>query len=484
MHSPIWAMAADRRTLTDAPPPEMELTLGEAAEAVGGSFSGGTTLTIRPTGVSIDSRTVRQGDLFFAIGGPRFDGHDFVDAAFTAGAAGAVVLAERAGQWRAGSVLAVKDTVDALAKLASYYRDKLSCAVVAVTGSNGKTSTKDLVAHVLAGTCLVGGTQGNLNNYLGVPLTLLSLRSKHEAAVVEMGASKRGEIAYLAGLAKPRIGVITNVGPTHLEEMGSIEAVAAAKAELASALPRHGALIVNGDDSLLLGAVSAIARNDLRVVKCGFGPGCDVRADSCVSLGDEGMRFETAELGTATVPTLGRHSVYNALMAFAVGRELGLDPDAIRGRLSSFRPPSLRLQLLRLGDLTVLNDCYNSNPASAVAALRTLGEYPARGRRVAVLGDMLELGGESARLHGELGREAAAVDWLLTTGIWAGEIAAAAVAGGLDPEDAQVCTDMAALIAALMDGLRPGDVVLVKASRAIGMEQVAQALEGRFPKGS
>jgi UDP-N-acetylmuramoyl-tripeptide--D-alanyl-D-alanine ligase len=462
----------------------MELALDEIAVTVGGSLSGGPDSESFPTGVSIDSRTVKKGDLFFAISGPRFDGHDFVDAAFKAGACAAVVNQNKAEGPPRGPVLAVGDTVEALGRLASYYRDKLRLTVVAVTGSNGKTSTKDLVAHVLAGSRLVGGTQGNLNNYLGVPLTLLSLRTEHEIAVVEMGASRRGEIGLLSRLAKPQIGVITNVGPTHLEEMGTIEAVAATKAELAAALPHEGALILNGDDDLLVDAVSSVSRPDLRTVKCGFGPGTDLRAISSESLGETGTRFEVKGFGVATVPALGRHNVYNALMAIAVGLELGLEPEAIRRRLAGFKPPAMRLQLLRLGGIVVLNDCYNSNPASADAALKALQEYPSRGRRVAALGDMLELGAEAESLHRGLGSEASSVDWLLTTGRWAREVADAAVAAGLDAGRADVFGDLEELTSALLEGLKPGDVVLVKASRAIGMEKVAQALEGRLPKGS
>lgn len=477
-------MAADRQTQTDGPPPEMELTLDEVAEAAGGSLSDTSALTARPTGVSIDSRSIRKGELFFAIRGPRFDGHDFVGETLDRGAVGAVVGADRFGGRSVGPVIPVADTVEALQRLASYYRKKLHCNVVAVTGSNGKTSTKDLVAHVLAGSRLVGGTRGNLNNHLGVPLTLLSLRPAHEVAVVEMGASKRGEIRALARLACPAFGIITNVGPTHLEEMGSIDAVAETKAGLACELDPGGALVINGDDDLLLGAVRSTSRRDIRTIKCGFGPHNDVRVIACRNLGPRGMEFEIDGLGEATVPTLGAHSVYNAMMAIAVGREMGVPFGEMRNRLADFTSPSLRLQLLRAGDLVILNDSYNSNPASAEAALKALKEYPCRGRRVAVLGDMLELGDESARLHRELGAKASSVDWLLTLGRWAKEAAGAAVGAGLDSHRAAAFTDKAALEAALLDGLRRDDVVLVKASRALGIESIAQALEGRFPKGS
>lgn len=462
----------------------MELTLEEVAAAIGGSLRGGTAPTLHPTGVSIDSRTIKKGELFFAISGPRFDGHDFVGDALKGGSCGAVVDASRVGESHLGPLLAVEDTVEALGKLASYYRGKLDCAVIAITGSNGKTSTKDLVAHVLAGSRPVGGTRGNLNNYLGVPLTLLSLRPTHEVAVVEMGASKRGEIGHLASLARPGIGIITNVGPTHLEEMGTIEAVAATKAELAAALPRAGALVVNGDDALLSEAVSRVSREDLRVTRCGFGSDCDIRATTSDELGDAETRFEIEGAGAFVLPALGRHNVYNALMAFAVCRELGLDPDAIRRRLAGFKAPSMRLEVLRIGDIVVLNDCYNSNPASAAAALDALRHYPCGGRRVAVLGDMLELGEKAERLHCSLGEDASFVDWLLTTGRWATEVANGAVAAGLDSGRADVFPDLDEMTSALADGLGHGDVVLIKASRAVGMETVAQALEGRFPKGS
>jgi UDP-N-acetylmuramoyl-tripeptide--D-alanyl-D-alanine ligase len=464
--------------------PYMELSLGEAAIAMGGALSDESAARIRPAGVSIDSRTILAGELFFAVEGPRFDGHAFVADAFEAGASGAVVRRGRPAERVPGPTVAVGDTVAALQALAAHYREALECTVIGVTGSNGKTTTKDLVAHVLAGTRLVGGTQGNLNNYLGVPLTLLSLRREHRAAVVEMGASVVGEISTLARIAKPGIGVITNVGPTHLEEMGSVENVAKTKAELAAELSRGGALIVNGDDELLLSAVEGALRADVDLITCGFGPRCRVKAVSSKALGSRGMEFEVEGWGTASVRALGAHSVYNALMALAVGSEMGMSFEEMRDRLAAFQPPAMRLQPVRAGGLVLLNDAYNSNPASARAALMALKDYPCSGRRVAVLGDMLELGEGSARLHRELGGEASFVDLLLTLGRWAGEVETGAVGRGLDPRAVKAFEDKEALTTALLEVLRPGDVVLVKASRAIGMEEVAQALEGRFPKGS
>ncbi len=477
-------MAAGRQSGTDGRPPLLELTLEEAASAMGGELEDSSARSIRPAGASIDSRSIREGEIFFAIEGPRFDGHDFVGAAFEAGAVCAVVRHGFGRNETAGPTISVTDTVAALQGLAAHYRGVLDCSVIAVTGSNGKTTTKDLVAHVLAGTRQVSGTRGNLNNYLGVPLTLLSLRAEHEAAVIEMGASTAGEIAMLARIARPQLGVITNVGPTHLEEMGTVEKVAAAKSELLSELAGGGTLIVNGDDEILMSAIGAVSRQDVRIVRCGFGADCDVRAASCRSIGSEGMEFGIEGLGEATIPALGRHSVYNALLAVAVSMEMGVPFGDVRERLSGFTPPSLRLQVLRAGGVVVLNDSYNSNPASAAAALGALEDFPARGRRIAVLGDMLELGPDSARLHRELGARARSADRLLVLGRWARDVIAGAVEAGLDPGKASAFEDKPALVAELLSRLGGGDVVLIKASRAMGMDEVAAAIEERLSKGA
>jgi len=477
-YSPVWAMAAGRRTGADGRRARMEMTLAEAAAAIGGSLSEGASASARPSGVSIDSRTIAEGEIFFAVAGPRFDGHDFVQDAFAAGAICSVVNRGRKDAVPEGRpAILVEDTVGALQRLASYYREKLGCDVVAVTGSNGKTSTKDLVAHVLAGSRLVGGTRGNLNNYLGVPLTLLSLPEGCEVAVVEMGASRKGEIRRLARIASPRLGTITNVGPAHLEEMGTVEAVARTKAELAEELPPGGTVVANGDDALLMEAVRSVLRSDIRLVRCGFGPGNDVRAVSFESSGERGVKFTVDGLGEASLQAIGKHSVYNALMAVAVGLEFGMAFEEIRDRLASFEPPPLRLRPRRAGEVVILDDSYNSNPASAAAALAALREYPCSAKRVAVFGDMLELGEESARLHRELGRRAAFVDRLMAVGEWAGETVRGAVAGGMPPARASAFEDKGSLFAALAGCLESGDVVLVKGSRGAAMEEIVEKLE-------
>jgi UDP-N-acetylmuramoyl-tripeptide--D-alanyl-D-alanine ligase len=436
--------------------------------------------SVRLVGVSIDTRTIEPGELFVAIKGPRFDGHDFVEQAFERRAAAAVLESRWGRETLRGPVIEVKNTVEALQRLAAYHREALCATVVAITGSNGKTTTKDLVAHVLAGTRQVGGTQGNLNNHLGVPLTILSLRSSDEAAVIELGASGLGEISNLARLAKPHVGVITNVGPTHLEQMGTVEQVARCKAELVAELSSGGTLVVNGDDEKLLAEIRRAEREDVRIITCGLGPDCMLRVAAWRDLGLDGMEFEVAGWGTARVPTLGRHSITNAVLALAVGWDMGMTFEKMCERLAEFTPPSLRMNCLRLKDLLVLNDCYNSNPASANAALQTLRELPVGGRRVAVLGDMLELGKGSAQFHRELGRAASFVDWLLFTGQWADEVVKGAVGAGLGPDRAGTFADRDSLTSALVKGLRPGDVVLIKGSRAVGLEHVTRTLEREF----
>jgi UDP-N-acetylmuramoyl-tripeptide--D-alanyl-D-alanine ligase len=461
------------------------MSLDEAARATGGDLKNATeeSRACHLSGVSIDTRTISEGELFVAIQGPRFDGHDFVDQAFDNGAVAVVLQEGRFTGRDRGPVIEVGDTVKALQGLAAHHREKLTATVVAVTGSNGKTTTKDLVAHVLAGTRPVGGTQGNLNNHLGVPLTILSLRPFHGVAVIELGASAKGEISTLARLAKPQIGVITNVGPTHLEQMGSVEEVARCKAELMAELNPGGTLVLNGDDERLVAEVGRSARKDVKLIKCGFGPDCAVRAVGCRNLGPDGMEFEIEGWGTARVPTLGQHSVRNALLALAVGWSIGSTFRLMCERLDGFESPSMRMNCLRLSGLLVLNDCYNSNPASAGAALQTLKDMPATGRRVAVLGDMLELGEKSPEFHRELGERASFADWLLVTGQWADEVVSGAVGAGLKPALASSFADKAKLVSALLKGLRPGDVILVKGSRGIGLEDVTRKLQEEFPEG-
>jgi len=448
-------------------------------------------------GVSIDSRTVATGEVFFAIRGERFDGHDFVGQALDNGAVAAVVSREAAepsgthGDERAarasdaGSVLLrVGDTVEALQKLAAWYRGRLDLKVVAVTGTNGKTTTKDMTAAVLSAAMPTARTEGNLNNHIGVPLTLLDFTSRQRAAVVEMGMNHPGEIARLARIARPEVGVITNVAEGHLESMETLEAVAEAKGELLEALPAEGAAVLNADDARVM---SQASRTKADVTTFGLGPTADIRATGVREVigggPTPGVEFQIAGDGAVRLPVPGRHNVANALAALAVGDVLGVDREAATAALESFRSSPMRMDVTKVGRLTVLNDAYNSNPGSLTAALETLVSVAAGRPALAALGDMLELGARSAAAHREAGAAAAwlGLARLLLYGEEVAHLRDGAIAGGMPPDDVTIFDDKDAL-ARELEGLAERDVVLlVKGSRGMRMEEVVELLVREAP---
>jgi UDP-N-acetylmuramoyl-tripeptide--D-alanyl-D-alanine ligase len=432
------------------------------------------------SGVTIDNRTVAPAGLFFAIKGDRFDGHDFAEAAVAAGAQGVVVARGRGAEIGAGVVIEVDDTVKALGSLGREHRLSLpGLRLVGITGSNGKTTTKEMVAAILgaaAGPEAVLKTEGNLNNHLGVPLTLLRLHAGHAFAVVEMGMSGLGEIAYLTELARPDVAVIVNIAGVHLEQLQTIENVARAKAEIFAGLGGSGVAVYAAGEPLLAEHVAAIPAARRRT----FGPAdsdADVRYDH-VRVGPTGVElrlYSDDNVSVLNVPLIGRHNASNAAAAATVARVLGVDHKAIVEGLARVRPAKHRAQLVPLGGRTLLDDCYNAAPPSMRAALDALVEItPLSGQKVAVLGDMLELGPDSERLHAEIGAYAAErVDQLITIGPLSAAMHAAAAALGDrrlhsgDPEAA------AARVSAIS---RAGDVVLVKASRGMRLERVIEAL--------
>lgn len=399
-----------------------------------------------PSRVTIDSRDVGAGDLFVGLPGTRVDGGRFAADALAAGAWGVLVTPEHAEAARCakpGALIAAADPLAALGRLANSWRRELDCTVVGITGSAGKTSTKDLLAGMLAPHRRVVATAKNLNTEIGLPLTVLGAPSDTEVLVLEMGMRGAGQIAELATIAEPDVGVIVNVGPVHLELLGSIEAIAATKAELVAALRPGGTAIVPAGESLL----EAHLRPDVRTVT--FGPGGDVDT-----------------LGDVDVPFTSAHMRSNALAALAAARAVGVEPTGrIEVALSELRGERIELP----GGVVVVNDCYNANPMSMRAALDDLG-LSASGRRVAVLGDMLELGPQEQRLHEEIGDHARAsgVEVLVTVGPRARHM------GGAHHVD--TAQEAAAL---LPDLLQPGDTVLVKGSRGVGLEVVAEALLAR-----
>jgi len=436
-------------------------------------------------GVSTDTRAIPAGSAFVALRGERFDGHDFLGDALRAGAACALVAGDRAGVAAEGApglpLLAVPDTLAALGAVARLHRLRFPIPVVGVTGSNGKTTTREMIAAILATRGPVLKTEGNLNNEVGVPLTLLRLAPAHAAAVIEMGMNHRGEIGRLTAIAEPRVGVVTNAFPAHLEGLGTVDGVADAKGELYKGLPADGIVVANADDPRMLHRARKSGRRVLT-----FSGGKDREADVVVldvlSQDPDGMRFLLG-LGTKEVevrlPLVGEHNAVNAAAAAAAALPLGCtDREIVRG-LGEVRPVGRRLRIERLpSGVLLVDDCYNANPASMKAALLTLRQLAGQGRALAALGDMLELGPTEGDLHRELGRDAAATGLaaLAAFGPRARLARDAAVEAGLAPPDAFHTEDPQALAAFLRERLRPGDVLLVKGSRGMKLERLVEAL--------
>ncbi|MBI3456014.1 MAG: UDP-N-acetylmuramoyl-tripeptide--D-alanyl-D-alanine ligase [Candidatus Rokubacteria bacterium] len=455
--------------------PIADLVRGTQGALVGGSLDGVVT------GVSIDSRTCAPGEAFFAIRGPRRDGHAFVADALARGARAAVVSRHPAdlGLPAHIPVVLVDDTTLALQRLAAFHRRRLAIPVVAVTGSNGKTATKELAAAVLGQRFRVLKAVGSFNNQWGLPLTLLRLERTHEAAVLELGMSAFGEIAALAQIAQPSVGVVTAIAPAHLEGVGSIEGVQKAKGELVHAIPPDGLVVLNADDALVL-ALAREARG--HVVTYGQAASADVRLGE-VSPVAGGLRF-TITTGDATaavhLPLAGRHNAWNAAAAVAVGVALEVSLAAAAAALAHAAPLKGRLHWREAGGVRILDDTYNANPASLRAALDALGEGGVGGRAWVVFGDMLELGAASEAAHEEAGRWVAAlpVAGLATAGSAARLTAGAAAAAGC-PDVAAFDTpeETAAHVAARVAA---GDRVLVKGSRAMRMERAIETLLARL----
>ncbi|MGZ8437932.1 MAG: UDP-N-acetylmuramoyl-tripeptide--D-alanyl-D-alanine ligase [Candidatus Limnocylindrales bacterium] len=443
-------------------------------------FSGGRLLarSDRPIrGAAVDSRLVRPGELFVALPGERTDGHEFIPEAIARGAAALLVTRPVPNPAGLGdlTVVRVADALAALGALAAGWRRRFRPLVVGVTGSIAKTSTKEAIAAVLGTRFTTLRSEGNQNNEIGLPLTLLRLGPEHEAAVLEMGMYVGGEIAELARIAAPSIGVVTAVQPVHLARIGSLRAIEAAKGELLEALPADGRAILNADDPIVRRMGS---RSVARATTYGFDRDADVRAEAVESAGLAGMRFVLrTDVGRrpVSIPTLGRLSVHNALAGASVGRAAGLSLDEIAAGLETGWSAPHRVQVVRAGGMTLIDDTYNASPRSVVAALDLLAGLP--GRRGAVLGEMLELGGVSHEGHVVVGEAAArAADWLVVVGQAAAGIAEGATASGMDSGRVSVVPDVEAALEFLPPRLRDGDVVLVKASRGIGLERLVDGL--------
>jgi UDP-N-acetylmuramoyl-tripeptide--D-alanyl-D-alanine ligase len=455
------------------------LTADSVVEATGGRLAGGPASTPFD-GVSIDSRTVAPGALFIAIKGDRFDGHDYIDAAIARGAAGVVAMRPPADPGPA-AVVVVPDTLRALQALGRWVRRASQARVVAITGSAGKTTTKEITADFLSARYRVFRNQGNLNNHVGLPLSLVELRHGPEIAVVELGMNHAGELRTLVGLAEPDIRVWINVGDAHVGHFGSREAVAMAKAEILEAASADAVLVANADDDLVAAHAS---RFPGRTIRFGERAGADIRA---VQVIDHGVAGVIAELATPmgalhlTIPLPGRAHLSNVLAATAVALELGVSGRDIEARAASLRPVARRGAMTTLANGTrIVDDSYNASPSATIAMLQALAATRTTGRRVAVIGEMLELGDAARDLHQQVGRAAAAakIDLVVAVGGAATDgVLSGAIAGGLRggqvyrfPTSAIAAEGIATLIA-------PGDLVLVKGSRGTRTDLIVDRLQ-------
>jgi len=464
----------------------LTLSVEKLCEVVQGELLAGSTSAM-VNGLAIDSRRIEPGVAFVAFAGQRSDGHDYLLDAISMGARALVVsrsgdeLAEAVGRARERDVAVVRvtDPLAAVQALASYHRGRLFCPVIGVTGSTGKTTTKDFITSVLAVRSKVVSTEGNQNNELGVPLTVMQAGADTDVLVVEMAMRGRGQIARLCEIARPTAGIVTNVGASHIELLGSQEAIAEAKGELVRAVPADGTVFLNFDDAY---SASLAEQASARVVGYGLAESCDVRArdievdgDSCASFVlVAGSLEHEVKLG---VP--GRHNVYNALAAASVGLELGVGVDDVLQGLAEARSGDMRMQSFEAASgVFVINDAYNANPTSMRAAIETLSEMATTGKRVAVLGDMAELGSLSELAHFRIGEEVARlpIDGLVTVGERARRIADGARAEGMDDAVIRPCGTPLEASEVLDDLLCPGDVVLVKASRVMGLEVVVEGI--------
>jgi UDP-N-acetylmuramoyl-tripeptide--D-alanyl-D-alanine ligase len=429
--------------------------------------------------VCTDSRQAKPGELFFAFKGEKFDGHEFVNEAVIKGVAAVVVEKNKIPEPAPDcAVLVVDDARIALGKLATAYRKVFAMPVIAVAGSNGKTTVKELLESVLRQKFPTLASEASFNNDIGVPLTLLRLEKSHQVAVLEAGTNHPGELAPLLQMIQPKFGVLTNIGREHLEFFGSVAGVAQEEGRLAEQLPADGKLFLNGDNEW---SEKIAARTAAQVVCVGVGEKNGWCAKK-VRLDKSGVTFQVVApkvefCGDYRINLLGRHQVTNALFAIAIGAELGLERAEIQGGLVACQPPKMRLQFWEANGVRVLDDAYNANADSTVAALETLCDLPLQGRRVAVLGDMAELGAHSEAAHAEVGRRAAelGIGQLFTVGKMSALTAKASRDAGLTRVIEFADVDSA--LRAVKNFLKPGDVVLLKASRASRLERIAETLK-------
>ncbi len=451
----------------------MTLTLSEIALAVGGEVFGNSEKIV--CGISTDSRKISPEEVFVALRGERFDGHDFISGLW--GKCAAVITEEPAPGF--DGVL-VPDTLKALGALSAYWKRKVSPKfTVGITGSVGKTTSKDMIASVLKEKYKTHLTEGNFNNHIGVPVTLIRIEKGTEAVVCEMGMNAKGEIEYLTGLVRPNLAVITNIGTSHIENLGSREGILEAKLEILSGMEKGSTLILDGDEPLFRTEKIQKILSDYKVVYVGFDAGCDVYPMD-IYKGADYLSFDVIsekEDFRVKVPAIGDHFIKNSLFAASVGLCCGLDSSAIQAGILGYSPSGLRQKIYEKDGVRVIADCYNASPESMDASLKVLGE--SKGRKIAVLGDMLELGDLAQTAHKKVGETAKAVgtDLLFTYGKVSYHIMLGALESGMEKENAFNSIDAQGLAKMLKETLKPGDTVLFKASRKMKLEEII-ALSG------
>lgn len=453
--------------------PIMErVTLNQLLAATGGRPSVGKANTVAFTRVATDSRTIEQGDLFWALRGERHDGHSFAAEAARRGAVACVASSESSIPGGLPAAL-VADTIQGLKDFAHWYRQRRDALVVGVTGTVGKTTTREMIYSVLATRFDGSRSPKNFNNHIGLPLSLLEMQDGHHFAVLEMGASKVGEIRELAEIAQPEAGVLTSIGIAHLDSFGSLEQIALAKGELLESLPADGFAVVNGDDP----NCRMIARRAAcRVLTVGQQGQNTFRAAMVRAIGPE-LRFRV-DGGAFAVRAAGRHQLTGALAAVAVAREMGLTTRQIAEGFTQFTPAEGRCNVHELGQIALIDDTYNANPTSMEAACRLLAEWSPASRRILVVGDMAELGSQSAEWHRMVGRTAARmrIDHLAAVGRYATDVVRGALEQGMTHHQVAECESVDSLLAVLGSWSAAGDVVLVKGSRCMQMERVSEWL--------